>query len=83
MIFVLLRVTLILCLKVVAFVCRKAMLEYRIPRILIIDADQSNWVKDEDGFVYFVDEDDMMVEKIEPGYCYFKARHVKDRIIPD
>ena len=37
----------------------------------------------ENGFVYFVDEDDMTVEKIEPGYCYFKARHMKYRIIPD
>ncbi|MBQ7370285.1 MAG: hypothetical protein IJW67_00110, partial [Blautia sp.] len=33
----------------------------------------------ENGFVYFVDEDDMTVEKIEPGYCYFKARHMKYR----
>jgi len=37
----------------------------------------------ENGFVYLVDEDDMTVEKIEPGYCYFKARHMKYRIIPD
>ncbi len=37
----------------------------------------------QDGFVYFVDDDDMTVDKIEPGYCYFKARHMKYRIIPD
>lgn len=37
----------------------------------------------QDGFVYFVDEDNMTVEKIEKGYCYFKARHMKYRIIPD
>ncbi|MEE5994115.1 MAG: hypothetical protein V3G42_12895 [Oscillospiraceae bacterium] len=35
------------------------------------------------GFVYFVDEDNMSVDKITEGYCYFKARHMKYRIIPD
>mgnify|MGYP006981381057 CR=1 FL=1 len=37
----------------------------------------------QDGFVYFVDDDDMTVDEIEPGYCYFKAKHMKYRIIPD
>ncbi len=37
----------------------------------------------QDGFVYFVDDDDMTVDKITPGYCFFKARHMKYRIIPD
>lgn len=37
----------------------------------------------QDGFVYFVDEEDMTVDKIEKGYCYFRARHMKYRIIPD
>ena len=36
-----------------------------------------------DGYVYFVDEYDMTVDRIGPGYCYFKARHMKYRIIPD
>lgn len=36
-----------------------------------------------DGFVYFVDEYDMQVDEIGPEYCYFKARHMKYRIIPD
>lgn len=36
----------------------------------------------QDGFVYFVDDDDMTVDKITSGYCYFKARHMKYRIIP-
>ena len=36
-----------------------------------------------DGFVYFVDEEDMSVDQITEGYCYFKARHMKYRIIPD
>lgn len=37
----------------------------------------------QDGFVYFVDDDDMTVDQIASGYCYFKARHMKYRIIPD
>ena len=36
-----------------------------------------------DGFVYLIDEEDMTVDEIEPGYCFFKARHMKYRIIPD
>lgn len=36
-----------------------------------------------DGFVYFVDEEDMTADKIGEGYCWFKARHMKYRIIPD
>ena len=36
-----------------------------------------------DEFVYFVDEDNMSVDEITEGYCYFKARHMKYRIIPD
>ncbi len=35
------------------------------------------------GFVYFVDEEDMIVDKITSGYCYFKARHMKYKVIPD
>ena len=37
----------------------------------------------QDGFVYFFDRSGMTVDKIGPGYCYFKARHMKYRIIPD
>ena len=36
-----------------------------------------------DGFVYFVDNEDMTVDQITKEYCYFKARHMKYRIIPD
>lgn len=36
-----------------------------------------------DGFVYFVDEEDMTVDKINERYCYFKARNMKYRIIPN
>lgn len=36
-----------------------------------------------DNFIYFVDEDDMTVDKIGKGYCYFKAKHMKYRIIPN
>lgn len=37
----------------------------------------------QDGFVYFVDEEDMTVDQISDGYCWFKARHMKYHIIPD
>lgn len=37
----------------------------------------------QDGFVYFIDEYDMTVDKITEEYCYFKARHMKYRVIPD
>lgn len=36
-----------------------------------------------DNFIYFVDEDDMTVDKIGKGYCFFKAKHMKYRIIPN
>lgn len=37
----------------------------------------------QDGFVYLIDDEDMTVDEIGPGYCFFKARHMKYRIIPD
>lgn len=38
----------------------------------------------QDGFVYFADDYDLTVDDItEGGYCYFKARHMKYRVIPD
>ena len=37
----------------------------------------------QDGFVYFIDEYDMTVDEITEGDCYFKARHMKYRMIPD
>lgn len=36
-----------------------------------------------DGFIYFVDEKDMSVEKIDSNYCWFKSRHMKYHVIPD
>lgn len=36
-----------------------------------------------DGFIYFVDEEDMTVDEIGKGYCYFKARRMKYRVIPN
>lgn len=36
----------------------------------------------QNGFVYLIDEEDMTVEEITSDYCYFKARHMKYRIIP-
>lgn len=37
----------------------------------------------QDGFVYLLDEENMTVEQITSGYCYFKARHMKYHIIPN
>ena len=37
----------------------------------------------QDGFVYFIDDNNMKVERVTPGYCYFRARHMKYCIIPD
>lgn len=37
----------------------------------------------QDGFIYFVDEDEMKVDQITEEYCFFKARHLKYHIIPD
>lgn len=37
----------------------------------------------QDGFIYFVDDDNMTVDKISEGYCYFKARHMRYHVIPD
>ena len=37
----------------------------------------------ENGFIYFVDAEDMKVEEIGEGYCWFKARNVKYHVIPD
>lgn len=37
----------------------------------------------ENGFIYFIDDEDMTVDEINESYCYFKARHMKYHIIPD
>ncbi len=37
----------------------------------------------QNGFVYFIDDDNMTVDQISQGYTYFKARKMKYRIIPD
>lgn len=44
---------------------------------------QGSTILQKDGFLYLIDEDDMTVEQIEKGYCYFKARHMKYRIVPN
>lgn len=36
----------------------------------------------EHGFIYFFDDDNMAVDKIGESRCYFKARHMRYRIIP-
>lgn len=37
----------------------------------------------QDGFVFFIDDDDMTVDDIGSGCCYFKARHMKYHVIPE
>ncbi len=37
----------------------------------------------EDGFVYLVDEADVSVSEINSEYCWFKARTMKYRVIPN
>lgn len=37
----------------------------------------------QDGFVYLIDEENVTVDMIKKGYCYFKARHMKYHVIPD
>lgn len=50
--------------------------------------DDSKWWFDssvllQDGFVYFVDEEGMTVDRISDEYCWFKARHMKYHILPE
>ena len=37
----------------------------------------------QDGFVYLVDDCEMTADQISDGNCYFKARHMKYRVVPD
>lgn len=37
----------------------------------------------QDGFIYFVDDEEMTVDEITEEYCYFKARHMMYHLIPD
>lgn len=37
----------------------------------------------EDGFIYLVDSENAMIETIDSGYCWFKARNVTYHVIPD
>lgn len=37
----------------------------------------------DNGYVYFVDEENMSVENIGEGYCWFKARRMKYHVIPN
>lgn len=36
----------------------------------------------QDGYIYFVDEYDMTVEDIKEGFCWFKSKKIRYRIIP-
>lgn len=37
----------------------------------------------QDGYIYLVDESDMTAEEIDNSFCWFKARNMKYRVIPD
>ena len=37
----------------------------------------------ENGFVYLIDDEDVSVNDINSSYCWFKARTMKYRVIPD
>ena len=35
-----------------------------------------------DGFIYLIDEDNVLVENINSNHCWFKAKNMKYRVIP-
>lgn len=37
----------------------------------------------QDGFIYFVNDGGMTVDKINSDYCWFRSRHMKYHVIPD
>ena len=37
----------------------------------------------DNGYIYLIDESDMTAEQINDNYCWFKAKHMKYRVIPD
>ena len=63
------------------FITVVVMIKYLIPWVLIIECSQDDWIQD--GYIYLVDEEELSVEQISEGYCWFKARHMKYHIIPD
>ncbi|MBQ8276695.1 MAG: hypothetical protein IJZ02_08765 [Clostridia bacterium] len=40
-------------------------------------------VKIDNGFIYLIDDEDVSVSDINLSYCWFKARSMKYRVIPD
>lgn len=44
-------------------------------------AEHPSFVLDCNGFIYFIDEEDMTIDAIGNRYCYFKTRHMKYRVI--
>ncbi len=61
--------------------------EYDMTSVDLEEGNDPYWMDStmliKDGFIYFVDDADMEVEKIGEGYCWFKARNVKYHAIPD
>ena len=53
----------------------------------LADSDDPYWYGSamihQNGYFYFVDDDNMKVEDICEGYCWFKAKRVGYRVIPD
>lgn len=37
----------------------------------------------DNGFVYLIDDEDVSVHDINSSYCWFKAKTMKYRVIPD
>ena len=40
-------------------------------------------VKIDNGFIYLIDDEDVSINDINSSYCWFKARTMKYRVIPD
>ena len=61
-------------------------LDYNNPVVEPEDGDPywyDSTIIQQDGFIYFVDDDVSSIEQIRPGHFHFKARHMQYRIIPN
>ena len=51
------------------------------------DPEDRNWMRStvtiDNGFVYLIDDEDVSINDINSSYCWFKARTMKYRVIPD
>lgn len=37
----------------------------------------------QDGFIYLVDDVNVSIDRLDEGYCWFKAKHMRYRVIPE